>query len=72
LSSAGSYCTRVKAVAEEGVLHIFGPDGMLVVQHDVTLIPKDVAKSTINETQRREHLKSVAASTEQAPYCIAA
>lgn len=59
-------------MTKEGVLHLFGPDGMLVVHYDATLIPEGVAKSINNEMQRREHLKSVSASTEQAPSCIAA
>ena len=46
-----------EAVTEEGVLHLFGPDGMLVVQYDATLVPEDVAKDVVKEMQKREHQK---------------
>lgn len=46
-----------EAVTEEGVLHLFGPDGMLVVQYDATLVPEDVAKDVVSEMQKREHQK---------------
>lgn len=42
------------AVREEGALHLFGPDGMLVVQYDATMVPPDVAKSNVSEMQDYE------------------
>lgn len=48
---------KPEAVTEEGVLHLFGPDGMLVVQYDATLVPEDVAKNVVYEMQKREQQK---------------
>ena len=45
---------KPEAVSEEGVLHLFGPDGMLVIQYDATMVPPDVAKSNVSEMQDYE------------------
>ena len=49
--AAKSTAVKPEAVTEEGVLHLFGPDGMLVMQYDATLLPQDVAKDVIERLQ---------------------
>ena len=40
---------KPEAVTEEGVLHLFGPDGMLIIQYDATLLPQNVAKDILEK-----------------------
>ena len=52
--SAQAAAVKPEAVSEEGVLHLFGPDGMLIIQYDATLVPADVARSVLKEVQKYE------------------
>lgn len=49
--AAGGAAVEPEAATEEGVLHLFGPDGMLVIQYDATLLPQDVAKNVVEKLQ---------------------
>lgn len=51
---AQAAAVKPEAVSEEGVLHLFGPDGMLIIQYDATLVPADVARSVLKEVQKYE------------------
>ena len=45
---------KPEALSEEGVLHPFGPDGMLIIQYDATAVPADVARSMLKEMEKIE------------------
>jgi len=46
-----SAAVKVDDVTEEGVIHLFGPDGMLIIQYDATLVPQDIAEDVVNQMQ---------------------
>ncbi|CAL5224862.1 g7620 [Coccomyxa viridis] len=46
--AAGGAAVMPDVVTEEGVLHLFGPDGMLVIQYDATLLLQEGAKNHWN------------------------
>ena len=52
--AAKGAAVKPEAVTEEGVLHLFGPDGMLVIQYDATLLPQEVAKDVMEKLQEFE------------------
>ena len=47
--AAEGSAVKPEAVTEEGVLHLFGPDGMLIIQYDATLLPQNVAKDVLEK-----------------------
>ncbi len=49
-----SAAVKVDDVTEEGVIHLFGPDGMLIIQYDATLVPQDIAEDVVNQMQKYE------------------
>ena len=51
---AQATAVKPEAVSEEGVLHLFGPDGMLIIQYDATLVPADIARSVLREMHKYE------------------
>ena len=51
---AKSAAVKVEDVTEEGVIHLFGPDGMLIIQYDATLLPQDVAEDVVSRMQKYE------------------
>ena len=52
--AAKGAAVKPEAVTEEGVLHLFGPDGLLVIQYDATVLPKDVAEDVMRRLQEYE------------------
>ena len=52
--AAKEAAVKPEAVTEEGVLHLFGPDGLLVIQYDATLLPRDVAEDVMRRLQECE------------------
>jgi len=45
---------KVDDVTEEGVIHLFGPDGMLIIQYDAMLLPQDVADDIVDQMNKYE------------------
>lgn len=62
--AAKGAAVKPEAVTEEGVLHLFGPDGLLVIQYDATLLPQDVAEDVMRRLQESEQCSPAKRSTK--------